>query len=479
MRESASVRCSLVVRNRAVEIRNEERGSANVSLRGARVYAVHRGTDGRFAFSAHGCHNEGGTISFCIVPANGNVWWVFEFDLEDQYDNWISIIREEGAIMFDFSKRLELTHQIGCGAQSRVFEAIERATATVVAVKVAMEGDMQSLLREVDFLHTLRGDEGVIMHHGVYEFRVQGSPTLGLVLERFDGTLKEVLRQDAPFSEDEIRPLVLQLVRGVAAVHHKGMVHRDIKPGNIFVRRGPGRRVAEAVLADFGLAAWTNDAKQMGVRCGSVGFCAPEMLQLKGQVSGKSDMFSVGIVVMFLLTGQHPFGSDPEKWYRKNERGKVDMPTSISRSCLQLLEGLVAIDPAERWTADDALRCPWLSVEPSFEVELSTQLQHAVAPPTPSLPTQAHVRADACVPPVVGRHGPLRAHARQPGLRRARVGEGAGRAPDEALQSDPVPAVPRVLAGDCVVPCSLSLRGGLRPWWPRWHRGQGDLEASA
>ena len=125
-----------------------------------------------------------------------------------------------------------------------------------------------------------------------------------LVQEFIDGrNLDEQLAATGPFDQDQIRTLLNDLLPVLKFIHHRQVIHRDIKPANIIYPRHPG----PLVLVDLGASklVTSDDLRQTGTVIGSAGYIAPE--QALGKATFASDLYSLGVVCIHLLTSMHPF----------------------------------------------------------------------------------------------------------------------------------------------------------------------------
>eukprot|EP00438_Fugacium_kawagutii_P027163 Skav214892 [mRNA] locus=scaffold1561:72761:77433:- [translate_table: standard] len=187
-----------------------------------------------------------------------------------------------------------------------------------------------------------------------------GSKVCALLMERFEYSLHDLTCFN--FLETEVAFACHSLLSGLAHLHSLGIIHRDIKPGNVLVSNG-GNRV---VLSDFGLAAWLPEGSSSMARkaCGTRGFLAPECL-LRDVCSKESDMFAVGAVLYQLLFGTYAFVRDSiAETEAATLRGKLPLEpcgTAVGKSnasCV-LVRNLLDFDPSCRLTAPEALRQPW------------------------------------------------------------------------------------------------------------------------
>ncbi|WAL98365.1 serine/threonine-protein kinase [Streptomyces sp. Je 1-369] len=165
-----------------------------------------------------------------------------------------------------------------------------------------------------------------------------------LVMEYVDGpTLREFLDQHRPLPLAAACAIAVQIAEALAHAHSHGVVHRDLKPGNIVLSRADGR----VSLLDFGIAYLTDpDATRytaLGETPGSAGYIAPEQLRGLREVTAAVDRYAFGCVLFELVTAQCPFEDKPDR--NKNIQHLEDLPPrmrSINSGLPQELDDLVA-----------------------------------------------------------------------------------------------------------------------------------------
>jgi serine/threonine protein kinase/formylglycine-generating enzyme required for sulfatase activity len=199
----------------------------------------------------------------------------------------------------------EIQEVLGQGAFGIVFRAFDEKLHRVVAIKVlgpqlASHGTARErFLREARCAAAVR-DEHVVNLHAVEE-----TPIPYLVMEYVAGqTLQQKLDQVGPLGLQEVLRIGIQIAEGLAAAHRQGLVHRDVKPGNILLENG----VERVKLTDFGLAR-AADAPSLtgtGIVAGTPMFMAPEQA-LCTTIDHRADLFSLGSVLYAMCTGQSPF----------------------------------------------------------------------------------------------------------------------------------------------------------------------------
>jgi eukaryotic-like serine/threonine-protein kinase len=222
-----------------------------------------------------------------------------------------------------------------------------------VAVKVLSPQMAATSPARKRFLREARSSAAVRHNNVVQVHEVEEKPLPYLVMEFISGeTLQQRLDRVGPLEVPEVLEIGLQIAEGLAAAHATGLIHRDIKPGNILLTAGLRTGVK---IADFGLARAVDDASltQSGVVTGTPQYMSPE--QARGEpIDHRSDLFSLGSVLYFMCTGHSPFraSSTPAVLRRVSD----ERPRPIREVHRDVPEWLAAIidklhekDPARRF----------------------------------------------------------------------------------------------------------------------------------
>lgn len=236
-----------------------------------------------------------------------------------------------------------ILRRLGVGASGTVFHAIQEGTDRVVALKLFEPADHPEATLPED-VERERRVAASLRHRNLARIHASGDygEQRWLACEYLPGgTLAERIaaRMPLPCVLDALR----DIARGLGHAHARGVVHGDVKPGNVLFRTGGGRDAGEAVLVDYGVAAFAQDAP-VAAQGGTPDYMSPE--QARGEpIDGRSDFYSLGITLHEMLTGRIP---------PRGEAGEMAsyhiIPTLPERvRWLQpLLDALLAEDAAER-----------------------------------------------------------------------------------------------------------------------------------
>ena len=205
--------------------------------------------------------------------------------------------------------RYRIVETIGTGGMANVYLAVNLANRRQVAIKVLKE----EFINDAEFLRRFEREAKAVLHlsHGniVRAYGVGEADGLPyIVLEYIEGqTLKQIITENGPMPPRLAVSMGLQVLDALSAAHSAGIIHRDVKPQNVIVTPE-----GKCMLTDFGIA---RDAESSTITfagstiLGSVHYLSPEQAQGK-PVTQASDLYSVGVLLYELLTGQVPFSGD-------------------------------------------------------------------------------------------------------------------------------------------------------------------------
>ena len=210
---------------------------------------------------------------------------------------------ENGMIL---TGRYEILSKVGAGGMSDVYKAQDHILDRIVAIKV-MKAEFSE---DVNFVTKFRSEAksaAGLEHPNIVNIYDVGSEN-GLhfiVMEYVEGiTLKTYVEKKGQLSFKEATSIAIQVARGIEAAHSKEIIHRDIKPQNIIISTE-----GKVKVTDFGIARAISSNTISAEVMGSVHYASPEQAR-NGFVDGRSDIYSLGIVMYEMVTGRVPFDGD-------------------------------------------------------------------------------------------------------------------------------------------------------------------------
>ena len=301
----------------------------------------------------------------------------------------------------------EITRELGRGGTALVYLARERATGDEVAIKLIRakyiedEEAQARFAREARFVAQLN-HPNIVPVRAVLDL---GNSGIALVMAHVDGrTLKQVIREDGPLSPARATQVLREVGSALGAAHGMAIVHRDVKPENIFID-SDGR----AVLADFGLArSMTGDIQltMVGVAIGTPAYMSPE--QIEGtELDARADVYSLGLVAWEMLTGHRPWEGESLYAILYHQKHEIlpdvrDLRAHVPDRLAEVIVRAIEKNRDARWPSVHALlhaleeSTPlWFSARREPESADTTRF---VRPPTP-VATAAIVAPPPVAPP--------------------------------------------------------------------------------
>ena len=208
-----------------------------------------------------------------------------------------------------------LTRKIGEGGMASVYEAIHERLGTKVAIKIlspilARNPQLrQRFENEANFMASLSHP------HITRVLDVEEKDeTLAIIMELLEGEdLDARVKRTGPLSTAEVKMLFTQVLNAFDYAHSKGIVHRDVKPANIFIDKNN-----QVKILDFGIAklfGTGNEMTQTGTQMGTPVYMSPEQVKGEKSIDHRSDIYALGVTLYFTLTGKAPYESAEESSY--------------------------------------------------------------------------------------------------------------------------------------------------------------------
>ncbi|XP_037057902.1 putative sperm motility kinase W [Peromyscus leucopus] len=243
---------------------------------------------------------------------------------------------------------------IGHGAFGSVQLAYHRLTGIPVAIKVIenLEEDLQFIVSEMMALERL--------HHPniIRLFQVLVATEQIYFITEFapGGDLFQRVTEEGRLQEEVAQKIFGQILSAIKYCHDLNIVHRDLKPENIlFDEEG------NVKLADFGLATSWRAGTLLHQQCGTKSFNAPEQVLGLGYDGKKTDVWSLGVLLYLITTGNHPFQGDTmEEIEGKIVTGTYDIPAHVSGQLENLIHQMLTVAPERRPSIEDLQQHPWV-----------------------------------------------------------------------------------------------------------------------
>jgi serine/threonine-protein kinase len=303
--------------------------------------------------------------------------------------------------------RYRLVRRISRTEMAEVYEAVDQVLDRKVAVKLLLP----ELATNTDFVTRFQREAraAASLNHpnivAVYDFGTHESSHF-IVMEFIDGpTLADVIRDEAPLPDSRAAEIGMEIAAALAAAHQQGIVHRDVKPGNVLLGSGGIVKVA-----DFGIAravsGQTSELTRPGTIVGSVSYVSPEQA-MGGEIGTASDLYSLGAVLYVMTTGHPPFVADtPVAVAHQHVHQEPTPPTELNPDLSPAFAALVmralAKDPAARPPSAEAMRQELLGV---VEGATAPEVTSPEATSVMNAPTQSstQVLTSAMPPTAAGR----------------------------------------------------------------------------
>ena len=271
-----------------------------------------------------------------------------------------------------FDEKYRLEERLGGGGMGTVYRATHLLIDRQVALKVLSQRFVGDETAQQRFRREARA-AGRMQHPNavtVTDFGATGDGYFYIVMELLEGrTLRDLLAREAPLDPARAVSIMLQASAAVGAAHEAGLIHRDLKPANIFIEQRPNLPSTVKVL-DFGVAKFAveeqadedfNTLTQVGAVIGTPRYMSPEQCSGSGALTPASDVYSLGIILYEMLTGNPPFSGDSSLAVALRQVSELPTPpreiiSSIPEELQNIVMRTLAKNPADRPSNADDLR---------------------------------------------------------------------------------------------------------------------------
>ncbi len=304
-----------------------------------------------------------------------------------------------------------ITDWIAQGGMGQVFKAVHEVMGRQCAVKVLPLGKSTPESRD-SFMREIRLQAGLDNPYLVRAFDAGRDGNVHYLVTEFvpGHDLRRLIRNNGPLPMNDAALIISQAAVGLQYAHDQGIVHRDVKPGNILVTPD-----GHAKVSDIGLAAWSmglNDDPRAGKIVGTADYLSPEQIRDPMSVGPLSDIYALGCTLYYTVTAKVPFpGGDSRSKCRRHCEQTPWHPKKfapdLSEEFVDVIADMMEKDPARRIqsAAEVADRLePWTAA-PSIAVDQPIDRQVWTPPPPPNEPSQIREFPEAAEIPSSGNFG--------------------------------------------------------------------------
>ncbi|MBV9406291.1 MAG: serine/threonine protein kinase, partial [Acidobacteriaceae bacterium] len=258
--------------------------------------------------------------------------------------------------------RYQILEEIGRGAMGVVYKALDPAIGRTVAIKTIHLSELsnpEERQRVRDRLLREAQSAGLLSHPNIVTIYdvLEKEDYAYILMEYVNGSsLEKMMRRRTLPGSAELLHFFRQVADALDYAHRKGIIHRDIKPANIIISESGPDTERMAKIADFGVAKFvSHEMTHAGTMIGTPNYMSPEQIQ-GSAVDGRSDQFSLAVVIYEVLTGEKPFTAEslPALFYliSKNEAKPVhEVNSTLSETVGKVLQRALAKDPAQRFAS--------------------------------------------------------------------------------------------------------------------------------
>ncbi len=290
-----------------------------------------------------------------------------QFKSQKDFEIWKDYITTNAKDVF--FKRYMIIEKIGRGRYSNIHKVISHVNGKFYALKIIKKKGLSQT--EMVVLENEAKIMEVLNHKNIIKFyeESQNFESILYIIEYVQGhDLFEYITDNFPIGETKSSWIMKNLFEAIDYIHSCGIVHRDLKPENIMLETdSKTKRITKIKIIDFGLSCYLDDLKKNKedlIRCGTVNYTAPEVFNSDSKYDQRSDTFSLGVIMFYLLKGSLPFIHNDSKVIReKIMKGNfnLDETEDISVEAQDLIKKLLVSEMEKRISLKDAMNHPWIT----------------------------------------------------------------------------------------------------------------------
>jgi len=263
------------------------------------------------------------------------------------------VLSDKEEIMSERLSDYEMIAELGRGSYAIVKEWINKLIEKRVAIKEYEKKNLVTPQKRITVSNEIK-TLSLLKHPNIVRLytTIEDNDKLYLVMEVIKGqSLEKYIQAKCRLQEAEAISLFKQILEAIAYCHEQQICHRDIKTENILIT--PEGNVK---LIDFGFATLSSRNERLKVFCGTPCYMSPEIVSRKKYLGPNADIWSLGILYYFMLSGSFPFhGKSLQDLFRNIYRGKYACPACISPLAKNFINRMLQVNEEKRATAKDVI----------------------------------------------------------------------------------------------------------------------------
>lgn len=268
-----------------------------------------------------------------------------------------------------------IREEIGRGKTSIVFRAVDQTSQENVAIKILPkqqfhnQAELSKFQNEVTSLFRCNNPHILPLIN-----LLQDSLNFYLITGLCSTDLQKLLLSNGKFAEKEAQFIFKQIAEAMSYIHSQGIAHRDIKLENILIESKSNGKI---VLSDFGYSIFAQNKPLSKLKCGTIAYVAPEIINNEPYNPFFSDVWSTGILLFALITNKFPWPTMIEEEMIKHIKShNIHYPDYLSEQVIDLINRMTFPVPAQRPTFQQILQHPWIK-DVSIPLQDSSNLCHS------------------------------------------------------------------------------------------------------
>lgn len=261
------------------------------------------------------------------------------------------VLPEKEEIISERLSDYEMITELGRGSYAVVKEWINKLTEMKVAIKEYEKKNLVTPQKRITVSNEIK-TLSLLKHKNIVRLynTIEDNDKLYLVMEVIKGqSLEKYIQAKCRLQESEAISIFKQILEAIAHCHEQQICHRDLKTENILIT--PEGTIK---LIDFGFATISSRNERLKVFCGTPCYMSPEIVSRKKYLGANADIWSLGILYYFMLSGSFPFhGKSLQDLFRNIYRGKYTCPDCISSSAKDFISRMLQVHEEQRATAKD------------------------------------------------------------------------------------------------------------------------------